>query len=84
MRTFRKDPDETLILDSEWDRRVVVSTSSWIVESGIVSEGSIIFGQPVLTVSGGTLGEQYKCTNRVETHEGETLERSFFVQVVEK
>jgi hypothetical protein len=83
VRTFRKDPDETLILEAEWDSRVKAVSSSWIIDDGLVGEGSIVFGAPVVTVSGGTLGEQYKVTNRLVT-ESEVLERSFFVQVVEK
>lgn len=86
---FNKDPDETTqIRPVEWKFRLGTATitdSSWIVPAGLTKGSEVEDGTlRNVIVSGGTLGETYKCTNRIVTSAGETLEQSVNVYIREK
>jgi hypothetical protein len=86
-----KDPDEIKIYTRDWtsllNSGATISTSSWVVSSGLtkVSDG-IVTGSLKTSVklSGGSPGIRYACTNRVVTSDGETLERTGEVLVMER
>jgi len=85
MRTYRKDPDERISIGFDWSARESVSASSWEIDVGLDAESGT-FGDKYadVIVFGGTIGEQYKCTNTVESADGLIYQRSVIVQIVER
>ena len=92
-RTFTKDPDEVQDYGFDWNGDAddggpwledgdTVSTSTWIVPSGITKDSdSKSTTVTKIWLSGGTDGEEYLIANRMVSAEGRTVERSFVVQV---
>lgn len=85
---YDKDPDSVELFSVNWAHRLgsaTISSSSWTVASGITlvsdSETSTV---ATAKLSGGTAGTTYRCTNRVVTSAGETLDQSIDVHVTEK
>lgn len=82
-----KDPQEIKIYTMDWSEAVTagatISTSSWAVQSGLTKVTDAIGADNTTTVtlSGGTHGANYTCTNTVTTSAGETLERTGIVRV---
>ena len=80
------DPDETLDYSCDWNAFLTdagspgdaVQSSSWsVAPSGPVLSGETITGGVAsVFVSGASLGEVYRLTNRVTTLQGRTAERS--------
>lgn len=59
-----------------------VSTSSWVVESGITKDSDTKTTKTTTVwLSGGTAGTDYTLTNRVVTAQGRTYEQSFILTV---
>lgn len=84
-----KDPDSTIDYGFDWTDKLddgeTVSTSTWILESGITGSSSNIFGNKThLLLSGGSVGYTYIATNRINTSEGRTIDRSMKIRVREK
>lgn len=98
--TFIKDPDETLDFriswadsgandgsstDTGWLIGDTIVTSTWIVPAGIteVSESNNNTDAWIF-LSGGTLGEKYRLTNRITTAQGRTADRSITIEIASK
>lgn len=88
MDSFLKDPDSTIDYQvdwSEWLAGDTISSSSWVVPSGLTNESATnSTTTATLWVSGGTKGSQYTVTNRIVTAAGRTVDRSFKIKVVNK
>ncbi len=85
---LNKDPDAVLPYKIDWSAWLAgatISTSSWIVPSGLAKD-SDSFTSTIATVvlSGGTAGETYRVTNRITTNDGRTDDRSISLRVVER
>jgi hypothetical protein len=83
-----KDPDEILIFGINWGDYLdtdTILTSSWIVPAG-VSQVNNAFTDTLATIklSGGTLGQVYRITNRITTSDGETVDKSLDIEIAEK
>ncbi len=76
-----KDPDAVLpyrIDWSAWLAGAAISTSTWVVPSGLTKvSDSIVDAITVVTISGGTAGQTFTITNRITTDDGRTDDRSF-------
>lgn len=89
MATFKKADQEVLDFGIDWsdlmtDEGLTISTSTWSVPAGIVSESDSFSGTATtITLSGGTVGEVYKLVNYITTSGVPTFERTFFVFIVE-
>ena len=85
---YTKDPHATEKFGIDWSERLgedSISSSSWIVPSGINEESSGTLGQiAAITISGGTAGHSYTLTNRIVTSAGETLDQSIKIAVIQK
>lgn len=59
-----------------------ISSSSWVVETGITRDSDSV-STPITTIwlSGGTEGAQYTVTNRVVTTQGRRFEQSFLITI---
>lgn len=83
-----KDPDEILIFGIDWADYLgadTILTSSWTVPAG-VGQVSNAFTDTLATIklSGGTLGQVYRITNRITTSDGETVDKSLDIEIAEK
>lgn len=86
---FIKDPDNSL--DYVWDwadwlgASETITTSTWIVQSGI-TQGAISNTTTTATtwLSGGTAGNSYTVTNRIITNQGRIADRTATVRVMEQ
>lgn len=74
----------------DWSDRLLVngvagdtiSTSTWVVETGITKDSDTDTDTTTtIWLSGGTAGVEYTLTNRVVTTQGRTHERSFLVTI---
>lgn len=86
--TFTKDPNATLDYEIDWAAWLdgdTISTSTWIVPSGI-TDGTKSNTSTTTTIwlSGGAAGERYRITNRITTAGGRTDDRSITVRVANK
>lgn len=83
-----KDPDEVLDYQIDWSARLgddTISTSTWIVPSGITkTSDSKTDATATIWLSGGALGGAYDFTNRVVTAGGRTMDQSVRVKVKSK
>lgn len=85
-----KDPNEVLDYSIDWTARLAsdtISTSTWIVPTGIVKDSDIIAAGNKITwiwLSGGTAGTKYTLTNRVTTVGGRTYDQSVDLKVKER
>jgi hypothetical protein len=87
--SITKDPDAVLkyVMDwSDWlDTGETISTSTWTVDSGITKDSDTnTTTTATITLSGGTVGEKYRITNRIVTSGSQTDDRSFYVYVNER
>lgn len=91
-QAFRKDSDAVLDYTVDWTEYLsstspmdTISTSAWIVPTGITettSDNSTL--RATVWLSGGTLGQRYKITNRITTAGGRTDDRTITIVIVEK
>lgn len=87
-----KDPGESITYTMDWTAALndgaTISTSTWTVPAGItkVTDGIVTPGSVKTSVqlSGGTAGQVFGVTNTIVTSDGETRERTGFVQVLER
>lgn len=86
-----KDPSDVRIYGIEWSRFLsarddaTISSSTYAVESGVTKVSQSTSGsRTFVKVSGGTAGEEYLVTNTVTLSNGETVEKSFRLQVREQ
>lgn len=83
-----KDPDEVLDYEIDWATHLgtdQISTSAWIVPSGIVeTSSSKTLTTTTIWLSGGTVGEAYQITNRIVTVDGRTMDWTVKLKIKEK
>ncbi len=83
-----KDPDEITLYGVDWLDRLgsaTITASSWIVPADITqSNASYTDTQTTIKLAGGVLGSIYRVTNRITTSDGETLDQSIDVEIIEK
>lgn len=83
-----KDPDEVALFGVDWLDRLgsaTIATSNWIIPSGITqASAGYTDTQTTIKLSSGTLGSIYRVTNRITTSDGETLDQSIDVEIIEK
>ncbi len=84
---YNKDPDAIEVMTLDWSFRLggaTISSSTW-TGTGITIVTDAVDGRETsVKVSGGTLGETHRVTNRVVTSAGETLDQSIDVFITEK
>lgn len=82
---FTKDPDAVLDYSIDWTTWLAgdtISTSTWTVPAGITKDSdSSTTTSTTVWLSGGSLGQNYKLTNRIVTAGGRTEDRSVEIQV---
>jgi hypothetical protein len=89
---YKQHPLDVRLRTVDWTKRLdgaSLSTSTWQASSpaGLtLSGGAIAAGNKKATVftSGGTLGVTYTATDRVTTNDGQTLDFSILVEIVEE
>jgi hypothetical protein len=85
-----KDPADIRIFGIEWSaflaaRSATISTSSWSVSSGLTKVSDSTSGtQTLVKVSGGSADQDYIVTTQVVLSNGETVGKSFKLQVREQ
>jgi hypothetical protein len=86
-----KDPSEIKIYTRDWTNVLndgaTVSISTWVIGPGLTKDADgIVTGSLKTSVklSGGSPGMRYPCTNTVTTSDGETLELTGTVLVMER
>jgi hypothetical protein len=88
MTQYIKDPNATLDYKVDWSAWLgadTISTSSWIVPSGITqTTASNTATTGTIWLSGGTEGRTYQITHRIVTTAGRTDDRSFLIKVAQK
>ena len=89
MSIYIKDPDAVLDYTVDWTSWLAaaetVSTSTWVVEAGITqNSASNDTTSGTIWLSGGTVGEEYRVTNRVATNQGRTDDRTILIRVKER
>jgi len=91
--TFTKDPDAVLDYTRDWKATSdpwladaeTISTSTWVVPSGITEDSSTNDDTTTtIWLSGGTDGTDYEITNRITTSASRTDDRTFRIQVRER
>jgi len=83
-----KDPDAVLDYQNDWSDWLgddTISTSNWIVPSGI-TENSDAKTSTTTTIwlSGGTAGESYSIVNRIVTTNSRTDDRTRIIRVEDR
>ena len=85
MQQFVKDPQDVLDYQIDWSDWLdtdTISTSAWVVQTGLTKDSSSnTTTTATVWLSGGTNGNQYVLTNTITTANGRTVERSFIVKV---
>ena len=85
---FVKDPNAVLDYYVDWTRWLngdTIATSVWTVAAGLaVANDTHTTTAATVWLSGGTVGETYKVTNRITTTGGRTEDRSFDVKIAER
>lgn len=88
MRTIPKDPDARLDFTQDWSQWLgtdTISSSTWVLESGITEYSSTNnTTSATIWLSGGTAEYSYTVTNRITTAAGRIDDRSFVVAVGER
>lgn len=88
MTAYNKDPDAILdyVIDwSTWLDSDTISTSVWVVPSGITEDSdSNTTTTATIWLSGGTLGTSYSVVNRITTAAGRTDDRTITITIREK
>lgn len=87
-RSFPKDPDAILDYSIDWETWLdgdTISTSTWIVPTGITKDSDTYSTTAtVIWLSGGTAGSSYSLTNRITTAGGRTEDRTIEILVKER
>lgn len=84
-----KDPDAVLDYQMDWSDWLngdAISTSIWLVPSGLTNDSDNIASPAEATViwlSGGTAGTTYELVNRITTTGGRTNDRTVKIKVKE-
>jgi hypothetical protein len=86
---FEKDPNDILIRGIEWDsegylaaRNTTITSSSWIVPSGLtLNDDTNTTTTTLFELAGGTADANYTITNRVVLANGEQRDRSILIRV---
>ena len=93
MAIFLKDPAATLDYAVDWQAAYLggqtILQSQWrVVPEGVdgvvVTASGLDGGRAVVTLAGGTVGNQYRVTNRVTLSDGSNDERSVDVRVEDR
>ena len=88
LNLFEKDPNAVLDYTIDWTAWLdsdTISSSTWIVPSGITEDSSTNDTEiTVIFLSGGTAGEIYSVTNRITTAAGRTDDRTIRIKMVNK
>lgn len=83
-----KDPNETITFGVDWSEYLgaaTISSSSWIIPTGVTQVASSnTTSKATIMLGGGTLGNTYRITNRINTSAGEMLDQSIDIEVIEK
>lgn len=84
-----KDPDSRLDFVVDWEQWLpsddFIASAAASVQSGLVLHlQTWTSTQHAIWVSGGTVGNQYTVTSRIETNGGRIDERTFNVRVIER
>lgn len=86
-----KDPDEVLDYQFDWTDRLVageaISTSTFIKEADdtiTLGVTSIAAGVTTVWISGGTIGEVCRVTNRIVTNAGRTYDETAVLRIRSK
>jgi len=88
--TAIKDPNAVLPYTLDWGTRYlpsghVIQTSTWYVPDGItVDSDTNDSTTTTVWLSGGVVGEDYLCVNRIVTDDGITDDRTLLIQVRER
>ena len=99
-RRFAKDPDEVLdylydfaaLTNGNGDEDYLqagetISTYSFVVPTGITKDSDVLVNGDTsvkVWLSGGTLGESYNITCRIDTDAGRTVDRTMTIVMVNK
>lgn len=86
--SFLKDPDAVLDYQINWSTWLdddTISSSSWVIPSGITKDSDTNTTTTATAwLSGGTAGARYTVTNRIVTAGGRTDDRSLHITVIER
>lgn len=85
--TFLKDPNDVLDYQISWASWLgtleTISTSTWVVPSGITKDSDTnTTTTTTIWLSGGSSG-QYIVTNRIVTNQGRTKDQSLLIHVTD-
>ncbi len=84
-RMPRKDPDAVTDYGIDWARWLAgdaISTSAWLLPSGIAEDHSTHTDTAtVIWLAGGTAGKSYRLTNRIVTTLGRRQDQTIIVPV---
>ena len=85
---FMKDPDAVLEYINDWSAWLVsdtISTSTWVVPTGITKDSDTkTTTSATIWLSGGTAGTDYSIVNRIVTAAGRTDDRTIKVRIRNK
>jgi len=85
---FLKDPNAVLDYQVRWNTWLgadTISTSTWVVPSGITKESDTnTTTSATIWLSGGTVGDSYNLVNRIITAGGRTEDRTITIQIEER
>lgn len=91
MSSYVHDPNAVLDYRMSWakwlEEAETISTSTWIVPEGIVQATpapSNTTTDATIWLSGGTVGQEYRVTNRITTSLGRADDRSITIHVQER
>lgn len=87
-RRFTKDPNDRLdygINWSAWLANDAIDSVTWIVPDGITADVQGVNGTTaIIWLSGGTAGETYLLTCRIQTTAGRTIDQTIEIACVER
>ena len=83
-----KTPNERIIFTVIWSDYLntdIILSSAWIVPSGITQLAATNnTTQANIMLGGGTIGNIYRVTNRINTSASEIVEQSLDIEIIEK
>ena len=84
-----KDPDAVLDYGLDWSNWLAsgetISSSSWVVETGLTKDSSSnTTTTTTVWLSGGIAGRTYRITNSIVTSTGREDDRSILIKVIER
>lgn len=89
MARLIKDPNARLDFGRDWsawleDTETIVD-STWLAPDGLTIETpSVSGGKTIVWVTGGTVGQSYRLTNRITTSAGRIDDRSLTIHITER